>query len=511
LTKPQFALREALILPMPRKAKIVDIPAIGELDRQRGQLSLQLANALKKALQRGELKPGDLLPSTRTLALSLNLARGTVIEAFEQLIAEGFFEALRGSGTRIANVLAEVSRPVELSNEPGHEPPMLSAQAARYAQAGAKISVLPPVPFAVSIPAGSTLPDDIWRRIGNRVRAKGPGAPSGYGSPAGALAVREQIAEYVRKSRSVHCSPEQVIITAGTQQGLFLSTQVLLDSADKVWVEDPAYPGITSIFETTGRQAQMIRVPLDEEGLDVARGIALGADARAAFVTPSHQYPVGMPLSMARRMALIDWAKTHRSWIVEDDYDSELRYAGHPFPSLQGLAPERVVYLGTFSKILFPSLWLGYAVVPEILVDAYCGARMLIDRHPPSADQHVLASFMAEGHLDRHIRRMRSVYAEKRTVLIEAVIKYIPPDLAKLQPCDQGMHMVLWLREDLQDSAVVKCALAAGISVRAVSPMYSMGKAKAGLILGLGGFTDEAIVTAVKKLAAVIQAVAHST
>ncbi|MCC3731474.1 PLP-dependent aminotransferase family protein [Rouxiella badensis] len=493
---------------MPRKAKTIDIPAIGELNRQAGQLSLQLARALKKAIQRGELKAGDPLPSTRTLASSLRLARGTVIEAFEQLIAEGFFEAVRGSGTRVANELSELSSPVTPRGKDLEQPPALSAQAERYALAGGKIKLLEPVPFAVSVPAGSTLPDDIWRRLGNRIRAKGPGAPSGYASPAGALPLREAIAEYVRKSRSVHCTPEQVIIAAGTQQGLYLSSQVLLDAGEKVWVEDPAYHGITSIFETTGRQAQMIRVPLDVEGLNVTRGIELCADAKAAFVTPSHQYPVGMPMSMARRLALIDWAKANRSWIVEDDYDTELRYAGHPFPSLQGLSPERVIYLGTFSKILFPSLRLGYVVVPEPLVDAYLGARMLIDRHPPSADQYVLASFMAEGHLDRHIRRMRGVYAEKREVLINAVIRHMAPELAVLQPGDQGMHMVLWLHKGIRDVEVVQYAIAAGVSVRAVSPMYSAGNERSGLILGLGGFTDEAIIGAVKKLAAIIQRIA---
>lgn len=491
---------------MPRKAKSVEIPAIGTLDRQAGQLSLQLAKALKKAIQRGELRAGDFLPSTRTLAAALRLARGTVIEAFEQLTAEGFFETARGSGTRVAAVLGDtdITRPQARGDNPEHDAPALSAQAERYAFAGSRITTLQPVPFAVSVPAGATLPDDIWRRIGNRVRAKGPGAPSGYNEPAGAMPLREAIAEYVRKSRSVHCSAQQVIITAGTQQGLYLSTHVLLDDNDKAWVEDPAYHGITSLFESTGRQRKMIRVPVDQDGLDVQRGIELFAPARAAFVTPSHQYPLGMPMSMARRMALIDWSKAHKSWIVEDDYDSELRYEGHPFPSLQGLAPERVVYLGTFSKILFPSLRLGYAIVPDKLVDAYCGARMLIDRHAPTADQYVLAAFMAEGHLDRHIRRMRTVYAEKRAVMIAAIEQAIDPHLGWLQPGDQGMHMVLWLNAALCDRQVVSAAIEAGVSVRAVSPMFSPHLARPGLILGLGGFSDAQIVAAAIKLGKVM-------
>ena len=175
---------------------------------------------------------------------------------------------------------------------------------------------------------------------------------------------------------------------------------------------------------------------------------------------------------------------------MEDDYDSEMRYAGHPFPSLQGLAPERTLYLGTFSKMLFPSLRLGYAVVPPPLVDAFCGAGILMDRHPPSADQHVLAAFIAEGYLDRHIRKMRGVYAEKRRVLIEAINTHIPAELAVVQPCDQGMHMVLWLRKDLDDVRVAQCANEAGLALRAVSPMYAPGHGEPGLVLGLGGYAD---------------------
>ena len=488
---------------MSRTVAVVEIPSIGELDRQSGQLSQQLARALKRAIQRGELKAGDRLPSTRVLAAALGLSRGTVTLAYEQLIAEGFFQAERGAGTRVASDLTLPDKsPADRLRDSA--PPPLPARAQRFARAAGQISPMPAVPFAVSVPAGDTLPDDIWRRIGNRIRARGPGAPSGYGEPAGAPELREAIAEYVRKSRSVRCHAGQVIITSGTQQGLYLATQVLLEEEDKAWVEDPAYPGITSIFECHGRQQQMVRVPVDDAGLDVAEGIARCAEARAVFVTPSHQYPLGMPLSMARRSMLINWAKEHRAWIVEDDYDSELRYGGHPFPALQGLAPEQVIYLGTFSKILFPSLRMGYAVVPEGMVDAWRGARMLMDRHPPNADQYVLAHFMREGHLDRHIRRIRSMYAEKRSVLIAAIARSIPADLASVQPGDQGMHLLLWLRQDLDDRQVVRRALASGVSVRAISHMYADASRRPGLILGLGGFTGDAMEQAVRWLAAAI-------
>ncbi|MFK3839666.1 PLP-dependent aminotransferase family protein [Serratia sp. NPDC087055] len=492
---------------MPRTAKTVDVPAIGELDRHAGQLSLQLARALRAAINKGELKAGDLLPSTRVLASALQLARGTVLAAFEQLTAEGFLEAQPGSGTRVALSLTR-QPPVPAPHSEACDMP-LSSQAQALASFAAQLRPLPPVPFTVSVPINDTAPDDVWRRLGNRIRARGPGAPAGYGEPLGALALRKAVCEYVRKSRSVLCTPEQVIITAGTQQGLYLATQILLDAGDTAWVENPAYHGITAIFNSVFRDRIMARVPVDEEGIDIAAGKKIAPRARAAFVTPSHQYPLCMPMSMTRRLELLAWAKESRAWIVEDDYDSEMRYSGHPFPSLQGVDPSRVIYLGTFSKILFPSLRLGYAIVPTPLVDAFCGARVLMDRHPPSADQHVLASFMAQGHLDRHIRRMRGVYAEKRRVLTGAINAHISPELAALHPSDQGMHMLLWLKAGLDDLQVVRQAAKAGVAVSSLSPMYASGSEKSGLILGLGGYDEAQIHRAAQTLNQVLVSLAH--
>lgn len=495
---------------MPRRPHAVELPPIGELDRSSGQLGRQLAQALRDAIRAGNLKPGDLLPSSRLLADSLGIARGTVTEAYEQLSAEGFLESRPRAGTRVASALAS-QRAMDMSmgsgarKRPANAPPIAMPEPApAFARIAAQFKPLPQVPFAVSVPAGPAAPDETWRRLGNRVRARGSGAPSGYGDPQGVKALREAVADYVRRSRSVQCSADQVVIMSGTQQGLHVACQVLLGATDIAWVEDPAYRGITGILEGMGRQDRMVRVPVDDAGIDVDAGIAMAANARAAFVTPSHQYPLGMPMSMARRNALLDWARKHDAWIVEDDYDSELRFAGHPFPSLQGLAPDRVVYLGTFSKILFPSLRLGYAIVPEVLVQAFCGARLLMDRHAPSADQHVLAAFMKEGHLDRHIRRIRSVYADRRTQLITMLKRWIPADLAWLQPSDQGMHLVLWLAHGMDDTLLASRALEAGVAVRAVSPMYSAGNGRSGLVLGLGGFSNEQMEAAVHILAAII-------
>ncbi|WP_440534617.1 MocR-like pyridoxine biosynthesis transcription factor PdxR [Variovorax sp. YR566] len=494
---------------MPRRPQTMELPSIGALDRSAGQLGRQLTQALRDAIRSGALKPGEPLPSTRHLAKSLGLARGTASEAFEQLIAEGFLEAHSRAGTRVATTLTDL-RPARARAGKRVEtaaPPRLSQAATTIANVSRQFAPLPPIPFAVSVPTGPAAPDDVWRRLGNRIRARGPGAPSGYDDPHGVPVLREAIADYVRRSRSVRCSADQVVVTTGTQQGLYIACQVLLDPSDTAWVEDPAYRGITGILESMGRKDRMISVPVDHAGIDVDAGIAMAKHARAAFVTPSHQYPLGVPMSMGRRSALLAWARSNDAWIVEDDYDSELRYSGHPFPSLQGLAPDRVVYLGTFSKILFPSLRLGYAIVPDALVPAFCGGRNLIDRHSPSADQHVLAAFIAEGHLERHIRRIRGVYADRREQLIAMLARWIPKELGWLQPSDQGMHLMLWLAKDINDELAALRALESGVAVRAVSPMYSPGNGQPGLILGLGGFSNEQMEAAVRQLAAVLMTV----
>jgi GntR family transcriptional regulator / MocR family aminotransferase len=498
---------------MPRVRSTAAIPSLGAIDRNSGRVGQQLAQGLRDAIASGALQPGERLPSTRTLASSLGLARGTVVEAFDQLKAEGYLESLPRAGTAISQALLPK---ILLSNAPaspravpgpdlrrapadGRQP--LPDKAAWLSAIARALDPPRPQPFAVVVPAGAAAPDEAWRRLGNRVRASRAAAPAGYGDPCGLPELRAAIADYVRKARAVRCEPRQVVITAGSQQGLYFSAMVLLGAGSGVWIEDPAYPGITAVLSAF--DAVIHRVAVDESGIDVERGVALGAGARAAFVTPSHQYPLGMPMSMARRLALLRWAQQSGAWIVEDDYDSELRYSGHPFPSLQGLDPSRVIYLGTMSKVMFPSLRLGYAIVPEPLVDAYAGARVLVDRQSPTADQHVLAAFMKNGMFEAHIRRIRAVYTERRDALIAALTKHLP-GWATLQPSDQGMHLVVWLPGGMDDVGIMQDALAAGVVVRALSPMYSPAAARPGLMLGFGGFPARQLADAVPKLAAVL-------
>ncbi|MES5482998.1 PLP-dependent aminotransferase family protein [Bradyrhizobium sp. INPA03-11B] len=482
---------------MPRLRATISIPSLGAIDRAAGQVGRQLAQALRAAIAKGELKAGELLPSTRALSASLGVARGTVTEAFEQLQAEGYLESQVGAGTRVAPTLAEQTRPVAVDRSPRKSAPIqLPARAARLAKVVAAFTPMPEIPFAIAVPGGAVAPDDNWRRLGNRVRASRAAAPASYGDPRGLMELRQAIADYVRKSRAVHCEPEQVVITAGTQQGLYLAGRVLLSSGDRVWAEDPAYPGMTSVLDDL--DLVTTRVGVDAQGIDVDAAIAACPNARAAFVTPSHQYPLGMPMSMARRNALVAWARRSNAWIVEDDYDSELRYAGHPFPSMQGLAPSRVIYLGTMSKVLFPSLRLGYVVAPLPLVDAFAGARALLDRHSPTADQHVLAAHMREGLFEAHIRRIRGVYAARRATLIAALARHMPDDVT-LQPSDQGMHLLLWLPQRFDDVQLAKVALADGIVVRPISPMYK-SEPRSGLMLGFGGFEPEELEAAAIRL-----------
>lgn len=489
---------------MTKRPVAFSLPALMPDDRA-APVGRRVAQALRDAIVRGELKAGERLPSTRSLAASLGIARGTLTEVFDQLKAEGYLEAKVGAGTRVAAALTDVLPDVAGSTRPaGSIPPVvdLPPSAARLAAVARALKPHLPVPFAIAVPEEGIAPDEAWRRLGNRVRASRLAAPRGYADPRGEPELRSAIADHVRRARAVRCEPDQVIVTSGTQQGLYMAGRVLLSRGDTVWAEDPAYPGLTAVLDDLDVRTH--RVPVDAQGMVVEQGIETCPGARAAVVTPSHQYPLGMPLGMARRTALIAWAEANGSWIVEDDYDSELRYAGHPFPAMQGLCPSRVIYLGTFSKVLFPSLRLGYVVAPAPLVDAFAGMRAILDRHSPTADQHVLAAYMREGLFESHVRRIRGLYAERRSVLLAELESRLPEGCA-IQPSDQGMHVLLWLPDGINDDVVAARARTGGIMVRPISPMYGDRGGRPGLMLGFGGFTRHQIERGVRSLVQLIE------
>jgi GntR family transcriptional regulator/MocR family aminotransferase len=301
----------------------------------------------------------------------------------------------------------------------------------------------------------------------------------------------------------VRCDPDQIIVTAGTQQAVDLAIRVLLEPGDEAWIEDPGYP-LTS-YALTAAGVTLRPIPVDAQGLDVAAGIRAAPRARAVFVTPSHQFPTGVVLSMARRLELLAWAREAGAWIVEDDYASEFRYSGRPLASLQGLDETgRVIYVGTLNKALFPGLRIGYAVVPRPLLRAFVGVRYVMDRQPASLFQPVVAAFMREGHFAAHVRRMRLMYREQRDVLAESLSRRAG-DAVMVDVPDQGMHLVAYLRDGLSDVVVERAAREAGVVVRAMSRLYKAAPPRAALMLGFSGHRPQVIVPAAARLAQVLR------
>ncbi len=301
----------------------------------------------------------------------------------------------------------------------------------------------------------------------------------------------------------MRCTWEQVIVVSGSQQALDLAARVLLDPGDLAWVEDPGNMGARGAL--IGAGARLAAVPVDREGLNVAAGVERAPGARLAYVAPSHQYPIGVTMSFARRMALIRWAAEAGAWILEDDYDSEYRYTGRPLEALQGLDPEeRVVYIGTFSKVLFPALRLGYLVVPPDLVDAFTAARELTDRHPPTVEQAILSDFITGGHFARHLRRMRLLYAKRQATLIEAADRELF-GLLDVRPADAGMHLVGWLPEGVDDREASRHALERGVEATAVSLYGTAPDKRGGLMLGYPAVDEDEIRAGVRRLASALE------
>jgi len=318
-----------------------------------------------------------------------------------------------------------------------------------------------------------------------------------YGDPMGSKALRESLASYLSTARSLRCEAEQVMITSGSQQALEISARVLLDSGNSVWIEEPSYCLAREVFALTG--CHLIPVPVDQEGLDVAAGIKRCHKSRTVFVTPSHQFPLGVTMSASRRFQLLDWAQRARSWIIEDDYDAEYRYESLPIASLQGLdANGRVIYIGTFSKVLFPSLRLGYVVIPRELSDYFLAIRRAMDLGPPTFYQEVLADFIGEGHFARHIRRMRVLYGERRRVLVDSINKELGSRVTVLGD-EAGMHLAVMLSNQSRDTEIAERAARQSLRIWPLSPSY-LGEARPGFILGFGSASVEEIPAAVRKL-----------
>ena len=470
------------------------------LDHERTSkpLFLQLYDTLRRAILDSRIPAGEQLPSARTLARDLKVSRTTTEDAYAQLLAEGFVVRRTGSGTFVARIETVRGPSAGARKEPLPGPRRLSTRAAMLARHLCFPEEARPRAFAAASPAVDLFPVHTWRRLMARSLRRAEHRSLGSSNPAGFEPLREAIASYLAASRGVVCTPERVVILTSSQQALDLAVRLLIDPGDKVWIEEPGYPGAKATLLANG--ANMIPVPVDSEGLNVERGTRLAPRARLAYVTPSHQYPLGVTLTLERRLALLDWANRQGAWILEDDYDGEFRYTGRPLAAVQGIDPhQRVIYIGTFTKVLFPALRLAYAVVPEDLVDAFVVARGVSDGHPPAPSQIALADFFAEGHFGAHIRRMREVYRERRDALVAAAGRHLAE--LDLRSTDAGLHAVANLKSRANDRAASGRIARAGVDAQPLSRFYLGPPTSPGLFLGYAALSPAEISDAVKNMA----------
>lgn len=480
------------------------------LDPQSAEpLHRQLYDELRRAILIGRLAPGSRLPASREMASVTKLSRNTVLAAYDQLMAEGYIEGRAGSGTYVARAVPEGVPP----EAPRQRPPSNIANPARpISKAAAKFDDTRSLlrlgrvnsdAFRPGLPALDHFPMDIWRRLSDRRLRTASTRFLTYDDPQGHPPLREAIAAHLSATRGASCTAEQVIIVAGSQQAVDLCARTLLDPGDEVWFEDPGYFAACGALEMAG--AKVVPVPVDAEGLVVSAGIAAAPNARLAYVTPSHQNPTCVTMSLTRRMALLQWAERAGSWILEDDNASEYRYTGRPLAALQGIdANERTIYIGTFSKVLFSSLRLGYLVAPMDLVPALVKARQFIDRQPPTWQQAVAADFMIEGHFGRHLRRMRMLYAARLENLKRVASRHAG-DLFEIPDCEGGMSRVAYFLSDIDDVAAARAAQEAGVNCLALSHYRIRQGGRPGLILGFTGIDEESAGIAMEKLAAAVR------
>ncbi|GCE45020.1 transcriptional regulator, GntR family domain / Aspartate aminotransferase [Rhodococcus wratislaviensis] len=461
----------------------------------------RLYEQLRTGILSGQFKAGSRLPASRTLATEVGVSRNTVLAAFEQLDAEGYLNRRRGSGTYVAHLLPEQMLTANYApgTAPGHliEPSRLSERGRVIA--GTARMPLPAITgtpseataFQIGLPALDSFPSDLWARMHAARWRRSSRDLMRYNDPAGHRPLREAIASYVATSRGIRCTPDQVVIVSGSQQALEFCARILLDPGDPAWIEDPCYLGARAALVSAG--ARLVPVPVDKRGIDVMAGIEREPRARLAVVTPSHQFPLGVTLSLDRRLALIEWAARTGSWVVEDDYDSEFRYRGRPLAALQAIDRyQRVIYVGTFSKVMFPGLRLGYLIAPEELVDGFVAAHLSTDVHAHLLDQAVLSDFMEAGHFARHLRRMRVLYGKRQQILVREAMRRLDGAL-RIEGSDGGLHLVGWLPEHLDDRVVAETAAREGIHVWPLSLHCMDAELPPALLIGYAGTKESDI------------------
>jgi GntR family transcriptional regulator/MocR family aminotransferase len=480
------------------------------LNSPAGKLDLWrwLYTELRGAILDGRLKPGARMPSTRSLGMQYSLSRGTVVAAFDQLQAEGYTRTEVGSGTFVAlsvpdGSMSSMRQPAGLAL-----PASKAAFSKRARQFLKNVEVLPASrsigkAFRAYEPAIDLFPAGLWARVASRVLRRAPRSLYGHGNAAGYQPLRRSIAEYVGASRGVRCSPEQIIVTAGAQQAHDLIGRFLLDPGDQVWMEDPGYSGALETLRATG--ARIVPVPVDGDGLVVTTGRKLAPKAKLAYVTPANQFPMGVTMSADRRVELLRWAAGANAWIIEDDYDAEYRYSGQPVAALHALdSCGCVIYVGTFTKMLFNALRLGFMILPERLVEAFLSARSFVDRHPPTLDQAILAEFITEGHFGHHVRRMRQNYAERIGVLKTAADTHLNGVL-DIVHARAGIRTLGWLKTWKSDRDAAQQAQNLGLEVIPLSTFTMKYQQPPALMLGFASCSPAELRRGVSVLAGALR------
>jgi GntR family transcriptional regulator / MocR family aminotransferase len=422
---------------------------------------LQIYERLRAAITAGTLRPGERLPSARSLASQLATARGTVDAAYELLASQGYVVGRGAAGTIVAPTLANVlsSRRPAAPNTPSQKAP---------ARKPDTVAAIAPKPFQLGLPAMDAFPRTVWSRLATRRARELTLIGMSYPDPFGYQPLREAIASYLAVARGFNCSPDSIVITGGYQSTLAMIARAVLKPGDDVWVEDPGYTDTSRALTMAG--ANLVPVSVDEHGLDVAAGVARSAHARFAVVTPSHQAPLGVTLDLPRRLSLLAWAIKAGSWVVEDDYDGEFRYDSKPLPALKSLDErDRVLYVGSFSKVMFPGLRLGYLVLPDSLVDTFARVRHILYRDGSIFIPSVVTDFMTGGHFARHVKRMRQLYAERRGALARALVDAFA-DRVNIELQAGGMQLIAHLGDGYNDVEVAKRANAQGLAVSPLSP-----------------------------------------
>ena len=472
-----------------------------KLDKEeRTPLYQQAYQKLRHMILNGELPPGSRLPPSRLLAKREQVGRVTIMQAYEQLQVEGFVTSRRGAGTFVADDIIDLQSD---PSEPSFIPPLSDwgRRVVAHGLSSRKGRARPEIDFGFGRSFYHIFPYDIWRRLLARYLSTDDIMLSRYGSVAGFDPLRQAIADYLRRQRGVLCTPDQVVIISGAQQALDIIARLLLSPGDEVLVESPGYRDAFTLFQVNG--AKLVPLSVDDDGFPVER-IPQLCCARLAFVTPSHQFPRGGTLSLSRRLALLQWAQKHNAYIIEDDYDSELRYEGRPLAALQGLDESgHVIYLGTFSKVLFPALRLGYIVLPPSLLAPFFSAKELVDRGAPTLTQAAVADFISEGHFERHLRRLRKAYGERRQALVDALDTYLPGRV-HYSSVPAGLHVMLYLQPSCSEDDVVQQAAIAGVGIYPGAPFHLEKLAPPSILLGFSGLNSEQIREGISRLASIL-------